>query len=69
MPQFGMLPESQETGCKQSAPCAEGKNAGAMSESADDELAFDGRWALEVIERTRACFDVPAAAVRRRTLG
>jgi hypothetical protein len=38
IPQLSMLQESQETGCKQSAPCAEGKNTGALSAISDAEL-------------------------------
>jgi hypothetical protein len=40
-----------------------------MSESSDDELAFDGRWTDEVLARAGVYFDVPAAAVRRRMRG
>jgi len=32
-----------------------------------DELTFGGRWTEEVLSRAAAHFDVPAAAVRRRT--
>jgi hypothetical protein len=42
---------------------------GAVLPDHDDELTFAGQWTDEVLQRSGAYFDVPAAAVRRRTRG
>jgi hypothetical protein len=73
LPQFGMLQEPQETGCKSLRQGEVGEIAQAEQELDDaireQELTFDGPWVDEVLARSGAYFDVPAAAVRRRMRG
>jgi hypothetical protein len=66
IPQFPMLQEPQETGCKSLRQGEVGEIAQAEQ---DDQLAFNGRWTDEVLARAGVYFDVPAAAVRRRMRG
>jgi hypothetical protein len=78
LPHIPMIQEPSGNRCSQSRQSVCAKTDAAVGQTAQagisdaerlDELGFDGLWVDAVIERSGAYFDVPAAAVRRRTRG